>query len=126
MNGIKSLKACKANLIRIKRLNAELEELRQPGCSLVAAEVLDAKEREWREARQGFVKAMAESIEAMAGMPEGPRAVLWQAFVLGKSNTQIGDSLGYARRSVVRLKKCGLDWLERQAGAEDCVGEELA
>lgn len=118
MNGIKSLKACKANLIRIKRLNAELEELRQPGCSLVAAEVLDAKEREWREARQGFVRAMGESIEAMAGMPEGPRGVLWRAYVLGLSNGQIAESMHYARRSVIRLKQSGFDWLEaRSAGS---------
>ena len=112
MSGFEHLKACKANLQRIKRLNGELEALREPGCRMLGAEVVAAKERELLAARHGYLRAMAAGIEAMAGMPEGPRGVLWRAYVLGLSNGQIADNMHYARRSVIRLKQAGIEWLE--------------
>lgn len=123
---MEDLLACRDALLDIRRHNQTLEALRALDERADPRQALGQAEKDLRTARLSYLRSLGRSVEAMAGMPEGPRAVLWQAFVLGKSNTQIGDSLGYARRSVVRLKKCGLDWLERQAGAEDCVGEELA
>lgn len=114
MRGIEVLETCRERLRDIRRLNGELEELRQPDCALCATPVQAEKEKELREARFGYIRAMAGGIEALGGMPDSQRAVLWRAYMLGMSNTQIACALHYARRSVLRLKKSGIEWMRRQ------------
>lgn len=112
VGGHEKLKDCKRKLESIRRLNRELEALRLPETGIIPKETISRKEKELREARFGYIKAMSTGIEAMAGMPESSRAVLWRAYMLGMSNTQIAEGLHYARRSVLRLKRAGLEWME--------------
>lgn len=114
-NGKDRLFACREALGEIRRHHKLLDQLRAvDGRAGTAGTILDVEEG-LREARLAYTRALSDSVEALAGMPDAPRAVLWQAYVLGKSNTQIAEALHFARRSVVRLKKTGFEWLHEQA-----------
>ena len=113
MNGMEHLEGCREALGEISSYNRLLDELRRTEPRDLDS-ILQAQ-KDLRAARLRYVRALGKSVEAMAGMPEAQRAVLWQAYVLGKSNTRIADCLHFARRSVVRLKKAGKEWLEERA-----------
>lgn len=118
MSGVKHLKDCRAGIEDIRRLNRELEELRQLNGKAPLGPAMDRTAEALRAARMGYVHSLSRVLDKMDGMPETLRSVLWRSYVLGMSNTQIAASLHYARRSVCRLKKKGLAWLEeRDAGA---------
>lgn len=112
MSGMDDLRVCRDTLAEIRRRTRMLEDMREVGKRPGVRQAIQREEAALREARRAYLGALSRSVEAMAGMPEGPRSVLWQAYVLGKSNMQIAESLSYARRSVVRLKREGTAMLE--------------
>lgn len=108
---MKDLAACRERIAEIQQLNWDLEGLRRLDKELPDRASEKEIERLLKTARLAYVQALSRAIVKMAGMPRNKRAVMWSFYVLGMSITQTANRLHYARRSVLRLKKEGVRWM---------------
>lgn len=116
--GMGALNACREGLDNIRSAQQDLNDLRLLHAETPIWDRLRNKEQELKQARLSYLRALAASVEQMAGMPDGMRSVMWRSYVLGMSNQEVADSLHYAKRSVCRIKKRGIAWMERHRKGE--------
>lgn len=117
MGGLREIENCREQLKALEKLMEDVGIIRERGMELdTLAPLARGLEGRVRDARLKYLDALGKSVVALDGMPERMRSVMWRRYVMGMSITETAEDLHYARRSICRLQKAGVAWLEKSYG----------